>query len=137
MKLIVDVQDALQRLTKNKQKHIAEYDLQLEAWKAAYLDYSDSLKFWSSSQGEQGAETQAPKEPIKPHYHIEEYNKLIAKLNIHLGKGIELDDTYSKEYDQIFENKFEWSNRFTTLSSSYITAGYINAADKLKIDSLE
>jgi hypothetical protein len=31
MKLIVDVQDALRRLTKNKQKHIAEYDLQLEA----------------------------------------------------------------------------------------------------------
>lgn len=133
MKLIVDVQDALRRLTKNKQKHIAEYDLQLEAWKAAYLDYTESLKFWSASQGEQGAELQAPKEPIKPQYYVAEYDKLIAKLNIHLGKGIELDDAYSKEYEQIFENQFEWSNRFTTLSGNYITAGYLSADS---IDSL-
>lgn len=132
MKLVVDKSNALGLLVSNKHKHIAEYELQLEAWKKAYMEYTNDLNDWSQSQPTDGDATMRPLEPSKPRYHVEHYDKLIRKLEVHTEKTIELGDSYGdNEYDKIFENQFDWSHGFTTLSANYISTGHI-AANSLK-----
>jgi hypothetical protein len=129
MKLVIDVAKAVDILADNKQRHVAEYELQLEAWKKAYSEYTDSLKAWSQEQPSDGEATKRPQEPTKPEYYVGSYDKLIRKLGVHMEDTIEIDaDGYSNEYEQIFENKFEWSGRFASISGGYITSGHINAA---------
>lgn len=129
MKLIINVQAAIHNLTENKQRHVAEYELQLEAWKKAYTEYTDSLKTWSQEQPSDGEATRRPQEPVKPEYYVKSYDKLISKLSVHTLSTIEIDTHgFNSEYEQIFENKFEWSDRFASISGGYINTGHIPAA---------
>lgn len=127
MKLLVNKMDAIELLESNKEKHVAEYELQLEAWKKAYAEHTEALNKWAQSSDHK--EVPQPKEPFKPKYYVAEYDKLIQKLTVHQQALIELDaDGYSKEYEKIFENSFEWSNSFATLSSNYISSGHISSS---------
>ena len=129
MKLVIDVDQAIGQLERNKKKHLAEYQLQMEAWKKAYEEYTVSLRKWSQEQPVDSEETKRPKEPIKPQYYAEAYDQLIRKLKVHVGPSIELSDGYGdKEYEKIFENKFDWSSSFANISGGYITSGHIDVA---------
>lgn len=128
MKLIVNVEDAVNILKENRQRHVAEYELQTEAWKKAYTDYTDALKKWSQEQPTDGEATTRPLEPHKPDYYVESYNALLKKLSLHTKAVIELSDNYGNDYEEIFENKFNWSNRFASLTGGYVTSGYIDSA---------
>lgn len=134
MRLVVNVAAARDLLERNKTRHVAEYELQLEAWKKAYVDYTEELKRWSQEQ--HGESTKSPREPVQPQYYVHEYDELIRKLNVHVGDNVEIGDGYNDEYEKIFENKFNWSRGFGALTGQYTTSGYINAADKARVDSL-
>lgn len=129
MKLVVNVQQAKDLLTANREKHINEYQLQLEAWKVEYEKYTESLKAWSQQTGENGDYDKRPNEPHKPQYHVHSYDKLLRKLDVHTVSTIEIDEGGfgNNEYDQIFENKFDWSRDFQGLTASYINSGSIKA----------
>jgi hypothetical protein len=132
MKLVVSVRVALNILKANRDKHVAEYELQLEAWKKAYAEHTEALREWSQEQPSNEEETRRPKEPNKPQYHVKSYDRLINKLTAHVLDTIELsNDRFggNDEYDQIFENKFDWSGSFASLSAGYITTGHISEAD--------
>lgn len=129
MNLIIDVRNAHRILSENKQRHVAEYDLQTDAWKKSYLEYTASLQVWSQSQPNDADATQRPSEPSKPRYYVADYDKLLNKLAVHVEATIALGESnYSSEYEQIFENKFDWSKGFATLSASYISSGHISEA---------
>lgn len=137
MKLVVNVENARELLTTNREKHINEHRLQLDAWKVEYEKFTNQLKEWSASQGEDGKFAHRPSEPQKPKYHVHSYDKLLRKLEVHVVSTIELStEGYgSNEYDQIFENQFEWSNSFQGLTAAYINNGTITA-DKISSASI-
>lgn len=131
MRLQVNKQKAIQVLEQNRERHLAEYELQMEAWKKAYTEHTESLNRWAQDQSTTTEGTVRPAEPQKPKYYGEHYDKLIGKLSVHELELIELDDSGygGGEYEKIFENEFEWSGNFMSLSGSYITSGHINSAD--------
>jgi hypothetical protein len=138
LKLIVNVQQAKDLLTVNREKHIEEYKLQLEAWKVEYEKWSNDLKAWSQAAGEGGEFVKRPNEPHKPGYHVHSYDKLLRKLGVHVETNVEIDAAGSygnNEYEQIFENKFDWSGSFRGLTASYINNGSLTA-DKITASSL-
>jgi hypothetical protein len=138
MKLVVNVEQAKAILTENRTKHIEEYKLQLIAWKEEYEKWTNDLKEWSKNQGEKGNFTHRPGEPVKPSYHPESYDALLRKLSVHVGETVEIDavgNYNTNEYEQIFENKFQWSGSFRGLTASYINSGSLTA-DKIEASSI-
>jgi len=130
MKLIVSREAALTKLKANKDRHIEEYKLQMEAWKTAHTEWTDSMKKWSQNQPTDAQGTKSPKQPVQPQYYVHSYDKLIRKLELHQHINVEIDDSsYNSDYEQIFENKFDWSQSFASMSSGYITTGHLKASD--------
>lgn len=133
MRLVVDVEKAKELLIKNREQHLAEYDLQLEAWKVEYEKYGEALKVWSQAQGVEGSFKDRPHEPHKPNYFVQSYDKLIGKLSVHVEPTIQIESAKGYgigEYEHIFENKFDWSSSFENITASYISTGSLSS-DKL------
>lgn len=129
MKLIVSKSEALELLTKHREQHIQEYEIQLEAWKQAYTEHTEALNEWAQSQSQEYNENDKdrPHPPHKPSWYVQDYDRFIKQLNHHLGEEVELDTQYGSEYEKIFENRFDWSRSFASLSSNYIQTGHIQA----------
>lgn len=130
MKLIVSKSQALELLTKHREQHIKEYEIQLDAWKKSYAEHTEALNVWAQSQSQDNADSDSsrPHPPQKPSWYVEDYDRFIKQLNYHLAEEVELDTQYGNEYQKIFENRFDWSRSFASLSSNYIKTGHIQAS---------
>lgn len=135
MLIKVNKHDTKELISKNKERHIAEHELQMVAWNKAMDDYSGKLKEWTHKVSKSDKVIEKPHEPIKPESYVIEYDRLLKMLNLHVDVVIQID-TDSIDYAKIFENRFRWSDRFTSITGGYISSGFLNASDKEKIDSI-
>jgi hypothetical protein len=121
MEIVVKIEDAIWSLTQNREQHLKDYDLQLAAWKLEYKKYQDARDAWiNSTKLDMKKE---PKAPYKPTNHLEDYDKLITKLDWLVGDTVKLMDY---EYSAIFEDDFNWKHGY--INSATLAAGAITAS---------
>jgi hypothetical protein len=112
MDITMDTHVVSQILQKNKQKHIEEYKLQLDGWKAKMEEYNDHMKGWATN----GGVGLRPKEPIKPHNYLETYDKYINMLGNHTDLRIVISEF---QYEELINDNFNWKSGFVANTTLY------------------
>jgi hypothetical protein len=114
--LIVDVimhkDDVLSILLENKQKHIKEYEEQINGWKEKMEEFNGLMQEWVVK----GGIDKRPHEPFKPQNFIDTYDKYINMLKHHVDMRINLAEF---EFDQIVNDEFNWKGTFLANSNLY------------------
>jgi hypothetical protein len=121
MRITVFVEDAIKSVTEFKEKHEKDFELQMAAWRIEHEAFEVALSAW---RNETKFDTnKKPFEPSRPTNFIKDYNRLLAKLELHALDKIELDD---QDFAKVFEDLFGWSGSYINATS--ISAGSITGA---------
>ena len=109
------VKDVIEKVTENKEKHLADY----EAAKQAYKQESLALLEKALADAKLGKfpETQFVSLPPKPKSYIPSYDRIISMLNLTSQKTVELSE---QDYSKYILDNWEWKELFTSTSAYYM-----------------
>ena len=113
MRIVLRKATALSKLNENKQNHIDTYQETVDGWEKKLEEYTVELNTWAKNGGKS---EDRPKEPPKPKDYTEEYDGLIQKIEYHQLDTVEVEEY---EFDQIINDKFNWSNGFLATNAMY------------------
>ena len=98
MNIAVSKQEAISRLTANRNKFEGRYAIALSKYQQEIVDYAKAFLEWA----EAGAvPEERPKEPTRPYNKTHLYEALIRKLSVIVTSVVELSDY---EYKQIYDD---------------------------------
>ena len=107
----VDVQDLLNNLRVNRDKHIIEYNEAMMGWRQAVIDaFADGLK---KAKKHEDFTFVSPSRPVS---FESNYDTVIEQLEWTLDKSVDLDQHEFKLYVQ---DQWDWKNNFNLTSSLY------------------
>lgn len=123
MKIQIYRKDALNILKENRDKHIKEFEAQIQGWKQAIEEYREDLSNWINkvSKDIDVIYLQSTRKPIKPYRpvsYLNSYDRLIELISANITDLIEVQE---HEYDQIIKNQFGWTSEFLANSATYIS----------------
>lgn len=122
MRLILSKKRVLDTLRANKERHILEYKEQFKGWQDAMQKHGDDLKDWAQNHSDK----KQPSAPPRPADHLEDYDKLIQKLEHHVEENIEVEEY---EFDQLVNDKFNWTRGWLLSNATYASASL--SADRI------
>lgn len=104
--------ELLSKVIENRETHITEFNESHEAWVQSCKEFH--IKQIESLQ-KHNKELDINK-PLRPHSYANDYDRVIAMLNMSVDAEITLT---SKEFEQYVMDNWAWSESFKSLASSY------------------
>ncbi len=110
----VDKENVLSRLRENRTQHEQDYRDALQGWKETVLEHLERLR----AQLEEQPEKVVPLIPHpRPESHLEEYDRMIEMLELHLPTSITITQDEFRAY---YQDDWDWKSRFDTANVNYL-----------------
>lgn len=107
--------DLLEKIREQRNKHIAEYEQAMRAWRSMMFAEADKIVQDSTDDL-----TKFPNSLSKlircPEHHTDDFDTNIAMLEMAIDEVIELDQ---ESYERLVLGKFEWRDSFMATNAFY------------------